>query len=70
MIVRQGSAGIKFYMSQNVYIYNPETVAPKDIQSVEIPEGITEIKTEAFWNCISLRSVTIPDSVTEIGRDA
>ena len=70
MTVRQGSAGIKFYMSQNVYIYNPETVAPKDIQSVEIPEGITEIKTEAFWNCISLRSVTIPDSVTEIGRDA
>ena len=35
-----------------------------------IPEGVTEIDNEAFYDCESLTSVEIPSSVTEIGYDA
>jgi len=35
--------------------------------SVTIPDGVTSIGNEAFWDCRSLTSVTIPDSVTSIG---
>lgn len=32
-----------------------------------IPDGVTEIDSQAFQGCESLQSVTIPESVTEIG---
>ena len=35
-----------------------------------IPDSVTIIGGEAFFNCTSLTSVTIPDSVTNIGADA
>ena len=34
---------------------------------VTIPEGVTSICEEAFYNCNKMTQVTIPDSVTEIG---
>ena len=37
---------------------------------VVIPEGETEIKSEAFKECTSLTSVVIPKSVTKIGYEA
>ncbi len=40
------------------------------VTDLVIPEGITIIKDDAFYNCTGLTSVTIPNSVTEIGRDA
>ena len=57
-------------MPQNIYIYNPDVPVPEDVQHVEIPEGVTIIKENAFRNCHDLQSVTIPDSVTEIGDNA
>lgn len=39
----------------------------KDVESVVIPEGVTEIGGCAFKGCESLASVEIPSSVTAIG---
>ncbi len=37
------------------------------LQSVTIPDGVTNICDRAFAGCNSLKSITIPDSVTNIG---
>lgn len=36
----------------------------------QIPDGVTSIGTQAFYNCSGLTSLTIPDSVTSIGSRA
>ena len=40
------------------------------LQSISIPNSVTNIGDEAFSSCESLQSVTIPNSVTSIGDDA
>ena len=40
------------------------------LQSVTIPDCVTEIDSNAFFGCTSLHSVTIPDSVTKIDNMA
>lgn len=42
----------------------------RDASSCIIPEGIEEIKDEAFRGCSNLRFLTIPDSVKSIGKGA
>ena len=46
------------------------TFAPAGITEYTIPNGVTEIRNYAFYDCSSLTSVTIPDGVTTIGYDA
>ncbi len=41
-----------------------------NLLSVVIPEGVTEIKYEAFKDCYHLTKITIPDTVTKIGVGA
>lgn len=40
------------------------------ITAVDIPEGVEEIGTDAFWNCTKLERVNLPDSITRIEKNA
>ena len=40
------------------------------VQKIEIGNGVTSIRSSAFYNCYSLTSITIPDGVTSIGNYA
>ncbi|MFT3952588.1 MAG: leucine-rich repeat domain-containing protein [Oscillospiraceae bacterium] len=40
------------------------------LTSVSVPEGVTEIAGETFFNCKLLSSVTMPQSITAIGENA
>ena len=42
----------------------------KDLTSVVIPEGVTDLGDYAFFDCSSLTSITIPYGVTTIGESA
>lgn len=42
----------------------------KDIESVKIPETVTEIQQRAFAGCQSLKEIVIPEGVTVIGENA
>ena len=43
---------------------------PKEVVSIDIPNGVTVIDDYMFSDCLYLESVTIPDSVKEIGYAA
>ena len=50
-------------------IYRP-TAEDRQKSHIEIPQGYTDISSEAFKGYFSLKSISIPDSVTNIGREA
>ncbi|MBE6284981.1 MAG: hypothetical protein E7093_00845 [Bacteroidales bacterium] len=52
------------YNAKNLYL-NGEPVT-----ELVIPDGVTEIKSYAFYNCESITSITVPYSVTNIGTYA
>ena len=52
------------YSAHNLYV-NGENVT-----KLIIPEGVTEIKDYAFYNCTGITEVVIPSSVTRIGNNA
>lgn len=41
-----------------------------DLKAVVIPEGVVEIKREAFYGCECLESITVPDSLQKVGAYA
>ena len=60
-----GSANANpMYYADNLYIDG------KLVEDLVIPDSVTSIGKNAFYNCTSLTSVTIPDSVTRIGEYA
>ena len=42
----------------------------KDIISIHIPDGVTDIGNYAFYGCRSLTSIKLPDSIVKIGERA
>ncbi|MBQ6936547.1 MAG: leucine-rich repeat domain-containing protein [Clostridia bacterium] len=36
-------------------------------ENIVVPQGVTCIREDAFYNCVSIESVTLPETVTEIG---
>ena len=48
------------YYAENLYLNN------KRITQLEIPEGVTKIKSFAFYNCDFLTHITIPSTLTHI----
>ena len=40
------------------------------VETVTIPETVTEIRNSAFWGCSALKKITIPKTVGYIGKDA
>ena len=49
------------------HLYSDETT---EITNLIIPNSVTSIGEDAFFNCSGLTSVTIPNSVTSIGSEA
>ena len=50
-------AGLAFYEST-------------EVESVEVPEGVTKLEDNAFYYCKSLKSVSLPESLESIGDKA
>ena len=42
----------------------------KSLMSITIPDSVTSIGNDAFYDCTKLASITMPDSVTSIGNGA
>ncbi len=42
----------------------------QNIASVSLPDGITSISTQAFYNCINLKEINFPDSLRSLGHQA
>ena len=64
-IIFSNNGANPLYYARHLYS-NDET----EITNLIIPQGVTAIGNNAFYNCSSLTSVTIPNSVTDIGESA
>ena len=59
---------------QKVYSYPKDNVigdhmfASTKLESIVLPDNVTEIEHDAFWSCRELSNVTIPDGVKRIGQ--
>jgi len=55
---------------RGVKIVGENAFLMKEITSVVIPEGVTELEDSAFWGCKKLNSVQLPSTLEKIGPDA
>ena len=59
--------GVLFNKAEKSLICYP---AGKQEEAYEVPQGIQQIKSYAFYDCSALTSIKLPDSVTSIGNGA
>ena len=59
--------GVLFNKAEKSLICYP---AGKQEEAYEVPQGIQQIKSGAFYDCSTLTSIELPDSVTSIGDGA
>ena len=64
------SEGVLTISGTGAMTSNPWRPSRNDIQTIVMSDGITEIKDNAFADCVNLTTVNIPSSVTVIGDDA
>ena len=60
----------KFHNGLLVTIIESDAFKYSGLTSIIIPESVTQIKSEAFYECLALRSIELPDSITSIGDGA
>lgn len=62
----------QYYSSANGLLFNYDKTeliscpANSKITSYKIPDGVTQIDSEAFYGCTNLEKITIPDSIIKI----
>ena len=59
--------GVLFNKAEKSLVCYP---AGKQEEAYEVPQGIQQIKSYAFYDCSALTSIKLPDSVTSIGEYA
>ena len=65
-----GEHTIMYTLKDSTDLKNVPYMSCPNLVSITIPEGVTNIGSNAFAYCSNLTSVTIPDSVTNIGDAA
>ncbi len=58
------------YNANPLYYARQLYLDDKPVTDVTVPEGVTEIKQSAFFNCESITSIYLPNTVSEIGYEA
>jgi hypothetical protein len=48
----------------------PEAKFPQSVEKIVLPDSLTKLRNEIFYNCINLKSVKLPNTITSIPRRA
>lgn len=57
-------------LPKDIKVIEAGAFAASDLESIEIPEGVTEIGDYAFYDCPNLRTVILPSTLMTLGKGA
>lgn len=57
-------------LNDSIVDYGVRTFQNSGIESIVLPDGLTEISEQMFDDCSNLSNITIPDSITVVGNSA
>ena len=69
-VVEGGGTYYDYYSTSNNMIGDYMFYRSANLQSIKLPDNVTEIGESAFADCSSLTSVNIPDKVTSLAKSA